>query len=160
MASHTFCLNTERLHSFTPEPGTYDVYVQYATVGDDDGTDEDQLELAREVRHARAGPGATGANRFVDTHRLSAWIMLELYQSEGCPHCKKVREKLSELGLSYVAHNPRLPGGAGGDVTNDVTHEELAAGGHDQIPYLVDTDRHVTLYESDAIVEYLDEHYA
>ncbi|MFB6270942.1 MAG: glutaredoxin domain-containing protein, partial [Halobacterium sp.] len=35
--------------------------------------------------------------------------MLELYQSEGCPHCKKVREKLSELGVSYVIHNPRLP---------------------------------------------------
>ncbi|GGL28122.1 glutathione S-transferase N-terminal domain-containing protein [Halarchaeum sp. CBA1220] len=86
--------------------------------------------------------------------------MLELYQSEGCPHCEKVRRKLSELGVSYVIHNPRLPGGMGGDVTNEVTHEELTAGGEDQIPYLVDTEREVTMYESDDIVEYLDEHYA
>jgi len=86
--------------------------------------------------------------------------MLELYQSEGCPHCGTVREKLSELGVSYVSHNPRLPGDQGGAVTNDVTHEELVAGGQDQIPYLVDTARGVTMYESDDIVEYLEQHYA
>ncbi|MFB6151332.1 MAG: glutathione S-transferase N-terminal domain-containing protein [Haloarculaceae archaeon] len=85
--------------------------------------------------------------------------MLELYQSEGCPYCAKVREKLSELGVSYVAHNPRLPGDEGGDVTNEVTHEELTAAGEDQIPYLVDTERGVTMYESDDIVEYLERHY-
>jgi glutathione S-transferase len=86
--------------------------------------------------------------------------MLELYQSEGCPHCAKVREKLSELGVSYVAHNPRLPGDVGGDVTNEVTYEELTDSGQDQIPYLVDTGRGVTMYESDDIVEYLEQHYA
>ncbi|MFB6090111.1 MAG: glutathione S-transferase N-terminal domain-containing protein [Halobellus sp.] len=85
--------------------------------------------------------------------------MLELYQSEGCPHCAKVREKLSELGVSYIIHNPRLPGDRGGDVTNEVTHDELTAGGEDQIPYLVDTDRGVTMYESDDIVEYLEGNY-
>jgi glutathione S-transferase len=85
--------------------------------------------------------------------------MLELYQSEGCPYSAKVREKLSELGVSYVAHNPRLPGGEGGDVTNEVTHDELTAAGEDEIPYLVDTGRGVTMYESDEIVEYLEEHY-
>ena len=51
--------------------------------------------------------------------------MLELYQSEGCPHCAKVREALSALGVSYVIHNPRLPGGQGGDVTNDQTYREM-----------------------------------
>ena len=40
-----------------------------------------------------------------------------------------------------------------------LTHDELVAGGEDQIPYLVDTDRGVTMYESDESVEYLDEHY-
>ena len=85
--------------------------------------------------------------------------MLELYQSEGCPHCGTVREKLSELGVSYVSHNPRLPGDVGGGVTNEVTYEELTAGGEDQIPYLVDTQRGVTMYESDDIVEYLETHY-
>lgn len=87
--------------------------------------------------------------------------MLELYQFENCPHCGKVREKLSKLGVSYVVHNPRLPGAEGGDETNEQTLEELRElGGQDQIPYLVDTARGETLYESDDIVEYLDEHYA
>jgi len=85
--------------------------------------------------------------------------MLQLYQSEGCPHSKKVRETLSQLGVSYVAHNPRLPGDVGGDVTNETTHEQLVAGGEDQIPYLVDTDRETAKYGSDDIVEYLTEHY-
>jgi len=86
--------------------------------------------------------------------------MLELYQAEGCPHCKKVRDKLTDLGLSYVTHNPRLPGGEGGDVKNEQTYREMTElGGQDQIPYLVDTGREETLYESDDIVEYLDEHY-
>jgi len=86
--------------------------------------------------------------------------MLELYQSEGCPYSGKVRQKLSELGVSYVAHNPRLPGDVGGDVTNDATHDELTAGGEDQIPYLVDTEHEVAMYGSDDIVDYLDEQYA
>lgn len=85
--------------------------------------------------------------------------MLELYQSEGCPHSATVREKLSELGVSYVIHNPRLPGEMGGDVTNEVTHDELTAAGEDQIPYLIDTDRGVQMYESDDIVAYLTEQY-
>lgn len=87
--------------------------------------------------------------------------MLELYQAEGCPYCAKVREKLTELGVSYVVHNPRLPGDEGGDVLNERTHRELTElGGEDQIPYLVDTEREEALYESDDIVEYLEEHYA
>ncbi|PSQ46981.1 glutaredoxin [Halobacteriales archaeon SW_7_65_23] len=85
--------------------------------------------------------------------------MLELYQSEGCPYSSTVREKLSELGVSYVIHNPRLPGDEGGDVTNEVTHEQLTARGEDQIPYLVDTDRQVTMHDSEDIVEYLEIHY-
>lgn len=85
--------------------------------------------------------------------------MLELYQSESCPHSANVRERLSELGVSYVSHNPRLPGAEGGDVTNEVAHEKLTAGGADQIPYLVDTERETTVYESDDIIAYLDDQY-
>ncbi|MWV64616.1 glutaredoxin [Halorubrum sp. JWXQ-INN 858] len=87
--------------------------------------------------------------------------MLELYQFESCPHCKKVREKLSELGVSYVNHNPRLGKAHDREVVNQQTHEELTElGGKDQVPYLVDTQRRTTLYESDDIVEHLETHYA
>lgn len=86
--------------------------------------------------------------------------MLELYQFEGCPHCQKVREKLSELGISYVLHNPRLGKNDDQRVTNETTHTELVeGGGMDQVPYLVDSHREVTMYESDDIVDYLEEHY-
>jgi glutathione S-transferase len=87
--------------------------------------------------------------------------MLELYQFEGCPYCQKVREKLSELGVSYVIHNPRLGKSADHRVTNRTTYDELVEmGGLDQVPYLVDTRRNTSLYESDDIVEYLETHYA
>lgn len=83
--------------------------------------------------------------------------MLELYQAEGCPYCAKVRAKLAELGSSYVVHNPRT---AGGDVRNEQTHDELIAlGGMDQVPFLVDTDRQTSMYESNDIVEYLERRY-
>lgn len=86
--------------------------------------------------------------------------MIELYQAEGCPHCAKVRETLTELGVSYVAHNPRLPSKDGGTVCNEQVHEELVAvGGKDQVPFLVDHGRGESLYESDDIVEYLEAHY-
>lgn len=86
--------------------------------------------------------------------------MLELYQAEGCPYCQKVRDEMTHLGLSFVAHNPRFPGDIGGDVTNEQTHRQmLDVGGQDQIPFLVDHHRGETLYESDDIVNYLQEHY-
>ncbi|MDY6774089.1 MAG: glutathione S-transferase N-terminal domain-containing protein, partial [Candidatus Nanohaloarchaea archaeon] len=59
-------------------------------------------------------------------------MKLELYQFEQCPYCRKVREKLTELGLSFTAHNPRQ---------NEERMEELLElGGKDQVPFLVDRD--------------------
>ncbi|RKD93981.1 glutathione S-transferase N-terminal domain-containing protein [Halopiger aswanensis] len=56
--------------------------------------------------------------------------MLERYQAEGCPHGETVRETLTDLGSEDI------------------------------IPFLVDADREETLYESEDIVDYLEEHYA
>lgn len=85
--------------------------------------------------------------------------MLELYQAESCPHSAEVRETLTELGCSYMVHNPRLPGDEGGDVLNERTYHELTEAGEDTIPYLVDTDREEALSESGEIVDYLESHY-
>jgi glutathione S-transferase len=83
--------------------------------------------------------------------------MLELYQAEGCPYSETARERLSELGISYVVHNPRSHDG---ETRNEQTHDQLLAlGGEDQIPFLVDHDRGEMCYESEDIVAYLDEHY-
>lgn len=84
--------------------------------------------------------------------------MLELYQAEGCGYSANVRETLTDLGVSYVIHNPRS---AAGQTRNEQTHNQLRTlGGEDQIPFLVDHQRGVTMYESDDIVAYLEEIYA
>lgn len=83
--------------------------------------------------------------------------MLELYQAEDCPHSGTVREKLMELGVSYVVHNPRTREGA---VRNQQTLDEMVSlGGKDQIPFLIDHDHGTELYETDEIVEHLEEQY-
>lgn len=84
--------------------------------------------------------------------------MLELYQAEGCPHSESVREILTELGLSYVVHNPRTPDD---EVCNEQTNATLEQlGGKTHIPYLVDTAREEAMFESDEIVDYLERHYS
>ncbi len=77
--------------------------------------------------------------------------MLELYQFESCPYCKKVRAKLSELNLDYICRN----------VSKFTKKREIITviGDRDQVPYLVDLDKQVFMYESDAIVEYLEKTY-
>lgn len=83
--------------------------------------------------------------------------MLELYQAEDCPYSEKVREKLMELGVSYVNHNPRT---AGGTTRNQQTLEEMETlGGKDEIPFLVDHQHGVERHETDDIIDYLEERY-
>jgi glutathione S-transferase len=77
--------------------------------------------------------------------------MLELYQFEGCPYCKKVREKLSELNLDYLCRNVRI-----GTAKRQII---VTIGGIDQVPFLVDYDNDIKMYESDKIVEYLQTNY-
>ena len=84
--------------------------------------------------------------------------MLELYQAEGCPHSETVREKLTDLGLSYVAHNPRRPG-EDPEVLNEQVHGELQAIAGDQIPVLVDHQHGEVIAESEDIRDYLAERY-
>lgn len=86
--------------------------------------------------------------------------MLELYQHEACEDSGLVRRKLSELGFSYVIHNPRRPESLGGDVRNQQTYDQmLSVGGEDWFPFFVDNRRGVKIYGEDEIIAYLDEHY-
>jgi glutathione S-transferase len=77
---------------------------------------------------------------------------LELYDFEGCPFCRKVREALSMLDLEAwifpcpkggTRHRPRV----------------VARGGKAQFPWLVDPNTGREMYESDDIVRYLYEQY-
>jgi glutathione S-transferase len=77
---------------------------------------------------------------------------LELYEFEGCPFCRKVREALSILDLDAVVYpcpknGPRF------------RPEVVRRGGKAQFPYLVDPNHGLELYESDDIVRHLFETY-
>ena len=75
--------------------------------------------------------------------------MLELYQAEWCPHSHKVRQRLTELGLDFVARQ----------VAPDPGEREAMAQatGERSIPTLVDGDR--VLRGDDAILAHLDATY-
>jgi glutathione S-transferase len=74
--------------------------------------------------------------------------LLELYEFEGCPYCRKVREALSQLDLEALV----FPCPKGGPRFRE---EVKAKGGKAQFPYLVDPDAGKALYESDDIVRHL-----
>lgn len=84
--------------------------------------------------------------------------MFELYQAEGCGYSANVRETLTALGLSYVIHNLVLPPVR--HATNRPMTSSEPSRGNDQIPFIIDHQHGVTMYESDDIVAYLEEHYA
>ncbi len=76
---------------------------------------------------------------------------LELYSFEACPYCRKVREVLSELDLDYVEHTA-----AEGSPSRKELKER---GGKEQVPFLIDPNTQTKLYESDAIIAYLNREY-
>lgn len=75
--------------------------------------------------------------------------LLELYQFEGCPYCSKVRSKMTELGIDFIARQV--------DKNDRSRVEEVS--GQTNVPVLVDPNTDTTMPESDDIVDYLEEHY-
>ena len=72
--------------------------------------------------------------------------MFDLYIMETCPYCKKVMTFLSEKGVEYNKI----------DITDKANEEALIQlGGKRQVPFLVDKDRNIQMYESLDIIEYL-----
>ena len=76
--------------------------------------------------------------------------MLELYQTEWCPASRRVRERLTELGLDYLIH--QVP------VEREARTALLAATGVDTIPALLLEDGEAVVGE-EAIEAYLDERF-
>lgn len=72
--------------------------------------------------------------------------MFDLYILETCPYCKKVMAFLDEKGVKYNKV----------DITKKENEEALIKlGGKRQVPFLVDSDRNIQMYESADIIEYL-----
>lgn len=78
--------------------------------------------------------------------------LLELYDYEACPFCRRVRDALSELDLdARIFPCPR-----GGTRFRPLV---VKRGGREMFPYLIDANTDAEMYESADIVAYLYEHY-
>ncbi len=71
--------------------------------------------------------------------------MITLYQSEWCFFCHRVRQTLTELGITYIIVN--VP------VAKEERVELLAISGQDSVPVLTDGDK--VYGDSEDIIEYL-----
>jgi glutathione S-transferase len=76
--------------------------------------------------------------------------MLTLYIKKGCPYCAKVLAAGEQLGIEFDIKNVADEG---------VSEELIARGGKKQMPYFVDTDAGVEMYESEDIIAYLHHHF-
>src|SRR5690348_10277727 len=79
-------------------------------------------------------------------------VVDELYQAEWCPHSQRVRQRFTELGVSYIARSvPAEP----------ADREELRRKvGDDEIPALLLEDGSAINGGADEIIAYLDRHYS
>ncbi|MAZ30144.1 glutaredoxin [bacterium] len=77
--------------------------------------------------------------------------MLTLYYKPTSPYCQKVLPLIDELKLDVEMK----------DISTDETAraELIEKGGKQQVPYLVDADKEVAMYESDDIMDYLELNY-
>lgn len=77
--------------------------------------------------------------------------MLTLYVKTGCPYCIKVLNTGKELEVEFEGKN----------IADSLVAEELVKrGGKRQVPYLIDSERNVEMYESADIDAYLRKNYA
>ncbi len=71
--------------------------------------------------------------------------MFDLYILETCPYCRKVMSFFDENNIEYNKKNIA-------DKTN--RDELMKLGGHEQVPFLFDTQKSNGMYESDDIIKY------
>jgi glutathione S-transferase len=118
---------------------------------------------ARSTSRPRLDPVAFLGSLAATTARLGAGIvtearasrpalLLEIWEFEGCPYCRIVREALTELDLDALIR----PCPKGGE---RYVPELVAKGGKYQVPYLHDPGTGVSMYESADIIAYLYETY-
>jgi glutathione S-transferase len=120
---------------------------------------------ARWMRGVKADQG--------NSERNAPAVMLELWSFEASPYTRLVRERLCELEIPFVVHNVakerwqdmgpavlRLKPGPYVPVAGGKREKELAnMQGHLQVPYLVDANTGVQMFESKDIIEYLNRTY-
>ncbi len=78
--------------------------------------------------------------------------MLTLYYKQTCPFSARVLQVADNLQVTLELK----------DVAEDSVFEQemLEKGGKSQVPFLVDSERGVSMYDSNDIIEHLRAHYA
>jgi len=73
--------------------------------------------------------------------------MIKLFIKETCPYCKKVIDYLKTTNIKYDLL----------DILKEKSFmdELLRLGKINQVPFLFDTEKNITMYESKDIIEYL-----
>ncbi|MDE2148289.1 MAG: glutathione S-transferase N-terminal domain-containing protein [Gammaproteobacteria bacterium] len=95
--------------------------------------------------------GWRGTGAFAPAQRQPERL-LELYEFEACPYCRRVREALTALDLDALIY----PCPAGGQRFRPHVVE---LGGKSQFPLLLDPNTDTRLYESGDIIDYLARRY-
>ena len=137
-------------------------------------------ETPASYRAGKLRPLASGAGSLLRMMRgitsrpaRPAQHLLELWSFESSPYTRLVRERLTELELAYVLHNigkeqfadmgpasMRVKPGPYKPKTGGRREQVLAKFGRVQAPYLEDANTGTKLYESSAIIDYLEKQYA
>jgi glutaredoxin len=78
--------------------------------------------------------------------------LIELYEFEGCPFCRKVREAVAILDLDVLFY----PCPKGSTIYRPMVEK---MGGKAQFPYMKDPNTGVSIYESDDIIQYMFDTY-
>lgn len=75
--------------------------------------------------------------------------MFTLYHKPSCPFCQRVLQMAENLNVTFDLK----------DISEDEAArlELIEKGGKQQVPYLVDTEKNVSMYESSDIIEYIRE---
>ncbi len=77
--------------------------------------------------------------------------MIKLYVKTGCRYCEAVLRKLHLENVEFSELN----------IADKVNAEDvLRLGGKFQVPFLVDEERGISIYESAMIIDYLDQNYS
>ncbi len=72
--------------------------------------------------------------------------MIRLFMLDTCGYCKRVIEYLDENNIPYEKI----------DISEKENEEALVRiGGKRQVPFMIDTDKNIEMYESSDILEYL-----
>lgn len=73
--------------------------------------------------------------------------MLDLFVLDTCPYCIKVMNFMKEKNIKYHKFDTS---------NNDNVLRLLSIGGIDQVPFLYNEETNDKIYESDKIIEYLE----